>query len=327
MKDELYDYFLEILRKKFPQRAELTRALIDLLAIEKEAVYRRLRKEVPFTFNEITVIARTWGISLDTVVRVTPTRSLPFCLQLTNHLDPSPDDVRTMERFTELLRVTSKDARAEIMEASNLLPFTLCHGFDYLRRFSLFKWAYQYGDVTRVPSFGEVALSSKIARLVEEQYRLTRKISRTFYVLDHMMFVYLINDIRYFSSIYLVTPDEVEKLKEDTLRLLDFLEAMATAGCFPGTGNKVYIYISPVNFDTNYYYLEGETVRLSMIRTFVMNATVSLDECAFKKLKNCALALKRSSTLVSESGEKHRIEFFERQRALVEGLTSCPPAG
>ncbi|MDR2413481.1 MAG: hypothetical protein LBD64_00650 [Odoribacteraceae bacterium] len=320
MKDELYDYFLNLLKKKFPKRADLTRSLVKLLSIEKEAVYRRLRKEVPFTFNEVALISRVWGISLDTMVRVDPARSLPFCLQLTDHVNPLPEDLQEMEHFTEILRFLRDDPRSEIMEVASLLPFSLYHGFAYLRRFSLFKWMYQYGETARVPSFGEIVLPEEMGRLMDEQSKLLKGVARTFYVLDHMMFTYLINDIRYFASIYLILPEEVEKLKEDILKLLDYLEVLAATGSFPETGNKVFLYISPINFDTNYCYMQGDTVQVSMIRSFVMNVLMSLDEFAFKKLKNGMLAMKRSSTLVSESGEKHRIEFFERQRALVEGL-------
>jgi hypothetical protein len=293
---------------------------VKLLSIEKEAVYRRLRKEVPFTFNEVALIARVWGISLDTMVRVEPTRSLPFCLQLTDHVNPLPEDIQEMEHFTEILRFLRNDPRSEIMEVASLLPFSFYHKFAYLRRFSLFKWMYQYGEAARVPSFSEVILSAEMERLMDEQSELLKEVSRTFYVLDHMTFIYLINDIRYFASIYLILPEEVEKLKADLLQLLDYLEALAATGGFPETGNKVYLYISPINFDTNYCYMQGDSVQVSMVRSFVMNALVSLDEFAFKKLKNGMLAMKRSSTLVSESGEKHRIEFFEKQRALVEGL-------
>ncbi|MDR1273473.1 MAG: hypothetical protein LBK12_02890 [Odoribacteraceae bacterium] len=322
MKDELYDYFLTILKKKFPRRAELTRALMELLAIEKEAVYRRLRKEVAFTFNEVAMIANAWGISLDTVTRVAPTRNLPFHLQLTNYLNPPPDDIQVLRRFTELLRLVSGDPRAEIMEATNWLPLPLYHAYDHLGRFAAFKWMYQCGDAVQAPTFGEITLPGEVRRLLDEQHLLLKKIPRTFYVLDHMAFAYLINDIRYFSSIYLITPGEVERLREEILQLLDQLEMLTTTGIFPETGDRVYIYISPVNFDVNYCCIEGNSAKVSMTRAFIMNTMVSLDEYAFKKWKNCILAMKRSSTLISESGEKHRIEFFEKQRALVGGLTS-----
>lgn len=48
MKDvSLYESFLTELRKKIPQGAKLTNTLVDMLYIEREAVYRRLRGRSP----------------------------------------------------------------------------------------------------------------------------------------------------------------------------------------------------------------------------------------------------------------------------------------
>ena len=64
MKDvSLYESFLTELRKKIPQGAKLTNTLVDMLYIEREAVYRRLRGEVPFTFVEVMTVAKELGIS------------------------------------------------------------------------------------------------------------------------------------------------------------------------------------------------------------------------------------------------------------------------
>ena len=42
-KELLYDNLLNAIKEKFPQKTNLVNALVDLLCIEKEAVYRRLR--------------------------------------------------------------------------------------------------------------------------------------------------------------------------------------------------------------------------------------------------------------------------------------------
>jgi hypothetical protein len=320
MNDDLFDYFLAVLRQKFPQRAELTRALMDLLGIEKEAVYRRLRKEVAFTFSEVATIGHAWGISLDTVARVQSTQNLPFHLQLTDRVQPEESDFAAMRSFTEILRFAIDDPRGEIMEASNLLPLPLYSSFHHLNRFAAFKWMYQGGNAVQLVPFEAITIPEELQELSQEHDMLLKKIHKTFFILDHMTFAYLVNDIRYFASIYLITQEDVARLREELLLLLDYLEQLAATGLFPETGNKLYIYISPINFDTNYALINTEAMKVSVTRTFVMNAMISLDEYAFQKWKNCIHALKRSSTLISESGEKHRIEFFEKQRALVNKL-------
>lgn len=42
-KELLYDNLLNAIKEEFPQKTNLVNALVDLLCIEKEAVYRRLR--------------------------------------------------------------------------------------------------------------------------------------------------------------------------------------------------------------------------------------------------------------------------------------------
>ena len=63
--DVLYENLVMAIREKYPERGKLTNMLADLLMIEKEAVYRRLRGDVPFTIFEIAAIANKLDISLD----------------------------------------------------------------------------------------------------------------------------------------------------------------------------------------------------------------------------------------------------------------------
>jgi hypothetical protein len=107
-------------------------------------------------------------------------------------------------------------------------------------------------------------------------------------------------------------------IKEDILSFLDYMETVAAKGYFPETGNKVNLYISQMNIDTGYGYFYTNTVKLSLVRTFILNVASSYDEKAFEKLKNWIHLKKRFSTQISGSGEKQRIDFFKKQRQLVE---------
>ena len=48
-KNDWYGCFIETIYKKYPKKSQLTDVLTDLLGIEKESVYRRLRKDILFT--------------------------------------------------------------------------------------------------------------------------------------------------------------------------------------------------------------------------------------------------------------------------------------
>ncbi|MCD7929978.1 MAG: hypothetical protein LUH15_00615 [Tannerellaceae bacterium] len=62
--------FTSALQKKVPGRSQLTNMLAETLNIEKEAVYRRLRGEVAFTFTEVATLAQHLCISLDELIGI-----------------------------------------------------------------------------------------------------------------------------------------------------------------------------------------------------------------------------------------------------------------
>ena len=50
------------MKEKIPDGVNLANTLMDILYIGKEAVYRRLRGEVPFTLNEASIISKKLDI-------------------------------------------------------------------------------------------------------------------------------------------------------------------------------------------------------------------------------------------------------------------------
>ena len=70
MQNELNTSLIEAVKEKLPLKENLANLLIDTLYIGKEAIYRRLRGEVPFTLEEAALISRKLGVSLDNVIGV-----------------------------------------------------------------------------------------------------------------------------------------------------------------------------------------------------------------------------------------------------------------
>ena len=63
MQNELNTSLIEAVKEKLPLKENLANLLIDTLYIGKEAIYRRLRGEVPFTLEEAALISRKLGVS------------------------------------------------------------------------------------------------------------------------------------------------------------------------------------------------------------------------------------------------------------------------
>lgn len=317
----LHAQFLDALKERMPNRSDLTNLLVDLLCIEKEAVYRRLRGEVAFTFSEIAIIANELGISLDsTINNVLSTKSKPYQLKMNDFIHPSELDFAMMEEYLSILKEITKDPNSTLVDSTNMLPNSLYYPYKYISRFYLFKWLYQLGCIDSMKSYSEVDYPSRIQKLRKEDEINLRHIKNTYYILDPLVFQYMINDIRYFLSINLMTEEDKELLKKDIETLLYDMEVLAIKGYFEETKNKVYIYLSCVNFDASCWYLESKDYHINMIKVFVLSNIASIDEESFIGLKRRTEALLRSSTLISVSGERQRIVFFEEQRKIISSL-------
>lgn len=321
MKRELlYDNLVNAIKEKFPQKTNLVGALVDLLCIEKEAVYRRLRGEVAFTFAEIVTIANTFGISLDNLVSTVTAKSRPFQLKLVDFLNPVKIDYEMLEQYVDLLSLAREDDKSELIDCTNILPQQLYMKYKYISRFYLFKWLYQCGLPGKARRFDEIEVTDRFAELQIATVEETKYIRNTYYILDPLIFHYLVNDINYFTSIHMIGEEDVKQLKGELNKFMDELELLATHGCFEDTGNKVFIYISSVNFDTSYWCVQVNDFHISMIKTFILSSVASLDEGTYDKLRKWLRALIRSSIMISVSGERQKIAFFKEQRELIQSL-------
>ena len=315
----LYDRFMEMLYKKYPKKRQLTEELMNLLILEREAVYRRLRQEVVFQAGEIAKIAVAWNISLDEIVGVY-TQHINFKLQLWNYINPSTEELNCMKAIIKWLDTIRNFSDCEYLEVTNKLPPILTAGFMGLSKLYMLRWIYQYTNEKILP-FSQIQFSAEVKKLSRELCIASKKLPNIYFIWDNMLFYNLICDIRYFHSIFLITDEEKEMLKNELQALLDYLWEVATKGCWPETGKKVSIYVSHINIDTNYkYYYYSSEVKLCCVHAFGKNELYTDDASITGNFRAWMHAKKKSTIKISEVDEKSRIEFFAKQRKLIEGM-------
>lgn len=78
---------------------------------------------------------------------------------------------------------------------------------------------YQNEKVNCVKYFSELTLSDELKQVQKDFVKATQYIQTTNYIWDCMMFHYLVNDIKYFASIHLITDEEVTNLQLSLIRI------------------------------------------------------------------------------------------------------------
>ncbi|MCD8080935.1 MAG: hypothetical protein LUF04_11190 [Bacteroides sp.] len=303
-------------------RKELTNKLMDILFLEREAAYRRLRGEVHFSFNEIILLSRAFQISMDNVIRLGHThKSSPCELVYIDYLfRPSEEDYRMMEGLISILSRLKDHPESESAIVTNTLPQIFYVTSLPLYKLVLLKWAFQQGAPERTLKYSQIHPPRRLLEINEVYSREIRQMGLTNIVLDKNIFRFVTNDIRFFEEISLISRPEIEEIKEDFFRLLDEMEEIARKGCF-ATGKKVQMYVSQVDLPNSMTYISlNEMTRLCMLKWFTIIDTVSADEKSFQRMKSWTKALQRASILISETGEEHRIHFFKAQREIVSQL-------
>lgn len=316
--NELNTGLVNAVKEKLPSKDNLANALMDILYIGKEAIYRRLRGEVPFTLAEAAVISRKLGISLDKMIGVSFRDNAVFDMNIVSSDKPFEAYYSILEKQVDLFHSVKEDENSEIGTSSNIIPQTLSLKYNMLSKFRLFKWMYQNENI-KCKHFEEMEIPQKMVEKQKEYSDLVSHIHSVDYIWDNMIFSHLVNDIQYFCSIHLITDEDKDLLKEELFLLIDEMEELSARGKSKA-GNDVKIYISNINFEATYSYLDTSSTQLSLIRIYSINSITTQDQEMFRGLKEWIQSLKKFSTLISESGEMQRIQFFKQQREIVSIL-------
>jgi hypothetical protein len=307
------------LKERLPEGRNLATTLSEFLCIGKEAAYRRVRGEVPFSFDEVATLAGKLELSLDAIVGKSREDTIPFYYTPLSFADASDRNYELFKKNIAMYERGSHDPNSELGIAINMLPLTFTTKYEHLMRLRCYKWAYQHGGRTNMISYKKMIFPDRFARLGKAYSRAVEGIQKTYIVLDPMVFNYLVSDINYFAEVGFILPEEVARIKEELLLLLDDLDRVATNGRYD-SGNPLYLYISNTNFESTYSYTIYEHGSVSCLSIFTLNVLTSVDEVMFRMIKEWVLSLKRLSTLISEAGEMPRRQFLKKQRELIEQL-------
>jgi len=316
---EWYNDFIKTVSNKYHKPRALIEKLMELLGIDDLAARRRLQKKVLFSLDEIEKISVSWNISLDEIMGI-GSDSINFKVYRTNFYNPQKKDYEYLQKTAKFLEGLKDNVGSEYIEVCNKLPRFLLVQFPQLLKFYTFRWINKYDLENCETPYPKIIISDKMQKTIDGYLEASKKIKKSNYIFDRFLFENLIADIQYFHEIEMITDAEKELLKKDLFGLKVFLEKTTKTGFFPKTENEVNFYISRVNIDTNYscfYSKEGMVFRIHVLGEYECKNYDPETVLLFKKLLELK---KKSSNLISVTGETVRIQYFKKLQGLIDGL-------
>lgn len=319
MKNELNERFLQTIEGSLPEDVNVAAFLMETLHIGKEAAYRRLRNEVQLSFQDIAIICKTLGLSLDHFLGNYKENSAVFHFNMITLENAMVDYYNTLSRYLELMKNVKDDPDYMVTVVSSTVPNILFSKYAYIARFRICRWLHQNENLRSINALSDVELPESIMQL---QNRLCNEIYEMKHIVqiwEPHIFMSLINEIRYFYTLRIITRDDVRNLKEELIDLLEMNQRVATEG-LSEHGREINTYLSNINFDVSYTLFEKEDYQFGVFRLYSVNTMDTMHPGICKLQKGWIQSLKRYSTLISQSGEMQRISFFNEQRKYLETL-------
>ena len=307
------------MKERIPRGHNLANYLTDTLCMGKEAVYRRLRGEVAFTFDEIAVISHNLGISIDQIIGNHLSNRVTFDMNLLHSSNFLESYYESVERYLRIFHLVNEDQNSELYSATSTIPFTLYSSYEYLSKFRISRWIYQNGKMKTPNSLSDMHVPEKIINAHKKLSESIRKAGKTYFIWDSNIFHSFVKEIKYFAGLNLISTSDVMCLKNELQQLLTDLENLSIKGEF-SEGHELYIYLSNIDFEATYSYIGRKDFQISLFRVYSINSMDSQSPQICQIQKNWIQSLKRHSTLISGSGEAQRIAFLEKQRSIIDIL-------
>jgi hypothetical protein len=315
--DDLNEVIVKTVLKNIPKSIKPVMYLMDLLDLSRESVYRRIRKDIPFSMNELTKLSLTLHFSLDEIIEGSKRERIFFDMGLKKS-DNSTDSFSSIfQEYNSTISHLSKAKNSYTFIALNCIYPLFTVFFADLFKFHYFKWLVETQDNLPKIYFSNLTLPQELCDLrqrIAEEIKNARNVT---IILSPNINVSIIKDIQYFYQRKLINKEDLEILRKDLLRMSDFTENVAKTGKLEGENSQIDIYISILYINSNTIYLEYDGVSEVHYWIYANNPMIIRNSEIGNVQKKWFLSLKKSSTLITQSNEILQSEFFDAQRKLI----------
>ncbi len=316
--------FLDLLQKCIPPHTSVVNCIADTLNCSIDAAYRRVRCTTEFSLTETLRLCQAYNVPLD-LLSSNASNMVSFEI---NPMDENTDFEKYLEKLYDGIFKVAQNPKSHITYASEDLPVFYHFAFASLAKFKMVYWnksllnvaIYQQLKVEEIeiPS----AWLDKIKAINEtfSQINVTE-------IWNEDTIKSTVQQIRfYWEAGFFSSSEFALEVCQDLKLLLLGINRQAELGHRLNL-NKMQtqeasytFYISDLMIGSNTVQIEIESIKFAYLGYNTFNFLIT-QNLKFNQSVNTWLSNIRSkSTLASNTGEKHRNQFFKKQIKTVDEL-------
>jgi hypothetical protein len=310
----------EIIRR-IPSGIKPVDYLADSLNTSRESAYRRLRNEIPFTFNEITQLAGQLNFSMDEIIGIDKQGRIFMDFHIDAYANPDKNFHALFREYAKFIENVSKARNQDIIISSNKISLLTLMKYDTLFKFFYFKYIHQTQEMFFNSCFSDITIPSEIAELRQRFIENMAELDSVTAIYGKDLFLSMIRDIKYYYSRELLSKTEVSTLKTELLTLLEQLTKLMQTGS-NDTGKRKMCYLSLLDIETNCEHAayDGKNFLIYWIYSINFLSITDPELCMVHQKR--FEAMKKTAVLLSRSNEILQGEFLEKQQQHIESITN-----
>jgi hypothetical protein len=293
---------------------------MDILGISKESAYRRMRGEIPFSFNEITLLSLDLEFSVDEVIGNNKYNRIFFDLISNSSMKPEESFLAMLQEYYKFTESVCKSENGEMIISINRLNPCLLMKSDALFKLFYYKWIHQTSNISVNRPFSETHITPEIQIIRNKFASLRETLTNVSYIIDRDVFSCIVREIQYFSSRKLITEEETIILKNDLKSLLRDMEDLMQKG-YNEYGCTYNFYLSLLDVETNTTWASFDKNVTSLFWMYSVNPVIINNKEVSFTHKKWLESLKKYSVLITQSNEILQTKFIEKQQKFIENIS------
>jgi hypothetical protein len=303
-----------------PNNIKPIELLMELLNIGKESAYRRMRGEIPFTFEEITKLALTLDFSVDEIIGKNKDERIFLDLLANSSSSHEESFLAMMKEYYRYIELLAKAHEKELYCTFNRISLAVSMGYDMLFKLYYYHWKHQTYNVSINDLFSDTLIPPEINAIRLQFKHIRPLMNNVNYIIDRGIFLNIVREIQYYYNRKLITDNEITLLKEELSDMLKNIEIIMQTG-YNEYGATTNYYLSMLDIETNMNCATYDNNIASLYWLYPINSIVVINQEICNMQKKWIESIKKYSILVTLSNEILQTEFISKQYEYLENMT------
>jgi hypothetical protein len=308
------------LKSILPDGTNTALAVSDLLSVSKEGAYRRLRGDTSFTLDELMVLRKKIGISIDELTEGTENVSFSF--------KPLYDKPLELEEYFKDIQVRFK----KLSHIKNTMTYNVCEDLPFFRQFgyqalACFKLFYWKHSILLDPNFtlqkfnldsipmttlnDAAQMNYLYTNIPSTEIWTNRTVKNTLKQIEYFYDCGFFEDEVALHHVYLSIINLLDDLMNEARLAVKLDDNSNPRG-------KFTLHICELSLDNNSIYLETHEPKYLATGFNGFNSLHTLDSRLLGEYKKWLTAMISKSTTISGQAERIRHDFYSHNMEVIK---------